>query len=406
MLLVLVLAIIVGLAMAMAIGANDVANSMATAVGAKAITIKQAVFIAAILEFSGAFFFGKMVTETIRKGIVKPDVVTSSHAMLAGAFAALIAATLWIFIATAFELPVSTTHSIVGGMAGFGIASAGFSAINWGKMFFIVASWFVSPFLGGILAFFLFRYISASILRKRRPFAAAKRVAPLLIGATLLIVSLMFFVKALHYEGGYFVPLSMSLNIAFVVGIISSLRLRRLKLQGNKYDAVERIFRKLQVFTSCYVSLAHGANDVANAIGPLAAIYAVAQYGDVAHKVAVPKGLLALGGIGIALGVAIWGHKVMKTVGTKITELNNTRGFTIDFSAATTVFLASALGLPVSSTHTVVGSVVGVGYARGVDAVNMDVIKQIVASWIITVPAGALMAAVIYKILERFVLSY
>ncbi|MBD3304991.1 phosphate permease [candidate division KSB3 bacterium] len=396
---VLILAAGVGFVMAMAIGANDVANSMATAVGAKAITIKQAVFIAAVLEFSGAFFFGKMVTETIRKGIVKPGAITDPETMLAGALAALLAAAVWIFIATAFELPVSTTHSIVGGMTGFGIVAAGIKAVNWGTMAFIVTSWFLSPVIGGLLAFGVFTYISRSILRKKRPFAAAKLVAPGLIGMTFLIVTLMFISKALHYSGSYLMPLSISFNIAFISGILSYLRLRKKKVKGNRYAAVEGIFRKLQVMTSCYVSLAHGANDVANAIGPLAVIYAIIKYGNLAEKVAVPKSLLAVGGLGIALGVAIWGHKVMKTIGTRITELNNTRGFSIDFSTATTVFLASALGLPVSSTHTVVGAVVGVGYARGVDAVDLGVIRQIVISWFITVPAGAIMAAIFYKIL-------
>jgi PiT family inorganic phosphate transporter len=376
---------------------------MATAVGAKAITIKQAIIIAAILEFSGAFFFGKMVTETIRKGIVRPNAVTDSQVMLAGAFAALIAAALWIFIATAFELPVSTTHSIVGGMTGFGIAAAGLNAVNWGKMAFIVASWFISPFLGGFLAFVLFKYIARSILRKKRPFAAAKQIAPILIGMTFLIVTLMFITKALHYKGAFLMPFSISLNIAFIGGFISFLRLRKKRIKGNRYEAVEEIFRRLQIMTSCYVSLAHGANDVANAIGPLAVIYAIIKYGNIAQKVSVPKELLALGGIGIALGVAIWGHKVMKTVGTKITELNNTRGFSIDFSTATTVLLASALGLPVSSTHTVVGAVVGVGYARGVEAINLEVIKQIVLSWFITVPAGAIMSAIFFKILVKII---
>jgi PiT family inorganic phosphate transporter len=322
--------------------------------------------------------------------------------MLAGAFAALIAAALWIFIATAYELPVSTTHSIVGGMTGFGIVAAGVNAVNWGKMAFIVASWFVSPFLGGILAFLMFKFISRTILRKKRPFSAAKEVAPVLIGLTFLIVTLMFIVKALHYTGSLFIPFSISLNIAFVGGIISYINLRKKRIKGNRYKAVEKVFRKLQIMTSCYVSLAHGANDVANSIGPLAAIYGIITYGSIAHNVAVPKALLALGGIGIALGVGIWGHKVMKTVGTKITVLNNTRGFSIDFAAATTVLLASALGLPVSSTHTVVGAVVGVGYARGVDAINLEIIKQIVLSWLITVPAGAIMSAILFKIFTMF----
>ena len=401
MFIALIFAIIVGFAMAMAIGANDVANSMATAVGAKAITIKQAVFIAAILEFSGAFFFGKMVTETIQKGIVKSDAVADSHALLLGAFSALIAACLWIVIATAFELPVSTTHSIVGGMIGFGIAAASLKAIYWRKIAFIVASWFISPFLGGLLAFLVFTYISKTILRKKRPYAAARRHAPVLIAVTFLIIVLMFISKALRYQGSFLLPLSLALNIAFVTGILSFIRLRKKKITGNRYFAVEEIFKKLQIMTSCYVSFAHGANDVANAIGPIAAIYGIVQYGNLAESVTVPKSFLALGGLGIALGVLVWGHKVMKTIGSKITELNNTRGFSIDFSTATTVLVASALGLPISSTHTVVGAVVGVGYARGVGAINLEIIKQIVISWLITVPASAGMSALLYLILSK-----
>lgn len=401
MLFLLIISIIIGLAMAMAIGANDVANSMAPSVGAKAITIKQAVIIAAVLEFSGAFFFGKMVTETIRKGIVKPEIVTSSQDMLAGALAALLAAALWIFIATALELPVSTTHSIVGGMAGFGIAVAGIEAVNWGRMLFIVISWFLSPFLGGLLSFLMFKYISVAILRKKRPFAATKEIAPILIGLTFLIVTLMFILKALHYKGSYIVPVSISLNIAFATGITSYIILRKKKIKrSNRYEAVEEVFRRLQLMTSCYVCLAHGANDVANAIGPVSVIYSIIAIGSIAQTVEVPRTLLALGGIGIAIGVAVWGHKVIKTIGSRITELNNTRGFSINFSTATTVLLASALGLPVSTTHTVVGAVVGVGYARGVDALNLEIIKQIVISWLITVPAGAILAAIFYKLFK------
>jgi PiT family inorganic phosphate transporter len=395
----LIFALFVGFVMAISIGANDVANSMATAVGAKAITIKQAMIIAAILEFSGAFLFGRMVTETVWKGIVKTEAITEPMTIVTGALAALIAATLWVFIATAFGLPVSTSHSIVGGMVGFGIAALGLSAINWGKIGFIVMSWFISPVMGGGLTFLLFKFISKTILHKRRPFTASKRIAPILIGTTFFIITVMFCKQTLRLKGGNLLPLSVALNIAFVGGILSYRFLRRLKLKGNQYAAVEEIFRRLQIGTSCYVSLAHGANDVANAIGPLAAIYAILQYGTISSKITVPKELLALGGVGISIGVVTYGYKVMKTIGTQITELNNTRGFSIDVGTATTVLLASALGLPISSTHTVVGSVVGVGYARGVGAVNLGVIKQIILSWLITVPAGIVGAVIIYKIL-------
>ena len=394
---ILILAAIIGFVMSMAIGANDVANSMATAVGAKAITIKQAVIIAAILEFTGAFFFGKMVTETVRKGIVDPAVIKEPNIMLAGAFAALVAAALWVFISTVFALPISTTHSIVGGMAGFGIVAVGWSAVNWGKMLFIVASWFLSPLLGGLMAFAMFKFISWAILHRNKPFEAAKKVGPVLIGLTFFIVMLMFFRKAMHMDRLQG-PVLWSGLIGLATAIIAFLVLRRRKADKDEFGSVENIFKKLQIMTSCYVSLSHGANDVANAIGPLAAIYAVVKLGTVGGAVEIPKYLLGLGGLGIALGVALLGYRVMHTVGDGITELNNTRGFSIDFSTATTVFLASILGLPVSSSHTVVGSIVGVGMARGLEAVNFDILKKIAVSWLLTVPLSGVTAALLYKL--------
>ena len=394
---ILIIAAVIGFVMSMAIGANDVANSMATAVGAKAITIKQAVIIAALLEFTGAFFFGKMVTETIRKGIVDPSLIKEPNIMIAGAFAALVAAALWVFISTFFALPISTTHAVVGGMTGFGIVAIGWGAINWGKMLFIVSSWFLSPLLGGILAYLVFRFISWAILHREFPLTAARKVGPFLIGLTFFIVMLMFFSKALHMDIN-FKPLLWSSLFGVGVMILSFFILKRVKPKNDEYGAVERIFRKMQVVTSCYVSLSHGANDVANAIGPLAAIYAVVTTGVVGAQAGIPKYLLGLGGLGIALGVAVLGYRVMQTVGDNITELNNTRGFSIDFSTATTVFLASVFGLPVSSSHTVVGSIVGVGMARGLEAINLDIIKKIALSWFLTVPLSAVTAALLYKL--------
>ncbi len=405
---ILIIALVVGLLMAIAIGANDVANSMATAVGAKAITIKQAVIIAAILEFAGAYIFGKGVTETIRKGIVDVSLIHNPDMLIYGALAALISAILWIFLSTVFSLPVSTTHSIVGGMIGFGIIAAGFNAIQWAKVIFITIGWIVSPFVGGALAFLMFRFIAKTILHHRiSPAERVKTIGPFLIGLTFFVIGVMFFIKVLHIKHYLFV-FAVSVGIGIIGWILGKTFVRIfVKSKGGffgEYDIVEEIFRRMQIFTSCYVALAHGSNDVANAIGPLAAIYVVVKTGVVSGKVMFPRWLLALGGIGIALGVALWGYRVMRTVGSKITELTNTRGFSIDFATATTVLFASICGFPVSSTHTVVGSVVGVGYARGLEAVNVGVLKNIIISWALTVPIAAITAAGIYKVLIFFAL--
>ena len=394
----IIVAFVIGLVMAMAIGGNDVANSMATAVGAKAITVKQAVIIAAIFEFSGAFFFGKMVTDTIRKGIISPDLIKDPNVLVAGALAALLSATIWIFVATKFSLPISTTHSIVGGMTGFGIIALGWSAINWAKIVAIVVSWFLSPLLGGVIAFIVFKLIVILILHKKSPLEAMKKVGPFLIGITFFIFMLMFFNKTLHKKDMGFYSL-ISMGIGAVATIVGYFILKRFKKKKTEYEAVEGMFKKLQIMTSCYVSLAHGSNDVANAIGPLAAIYGIWKMHEISSATPVPKSLLILGGVGIAIGVAVWGHKVMKSVGEGITNLNNSRGFSVDFSAATTVFLASMLGLPVSSTHIVVGSITGVGYANGFEALNLGFLKQIVASWFLTVPLAAITSALLFKLI-------
>lgn len=399
----LIIAFAIGFLMSIAIGANDVANSMATAVGARAITIKQAVIIAGILEFTGAFIFGKSVTETIRKGIVDISLITDPNIVICGALAALASAMLWIFLATAFELPVSTTHSIVGGMIGFGIIAIGPEAIKWGKILFITAGWIFSPFIGGFLAYLVFKFIAKNILTSpRNPEDQVIKIGPILIGLTFFIVAAMFFLKVLKIKD-FGISFIISACIGSIWWLIGSILIKKFVKENvgkiTPHTIVENIFKKMQVFTSCYVALAHGSNDVANAVGPLAAVYVVIKSGIVGSKIAFPRWLLAFGGLGISLGVALWGYKVMRTVGNKITELTNTRGFSIDFATATTVLLASILGIPVSSTHTVVGSVVGVGYARGLEAVNLNVIKHIVASWFLTIPAAAITSAIIYKIL-------
>lgn len=395
--LLIVGAFLVGFGMAFAIGANDVANSMATAVGAKAITPKQAVLIASILEFLGAILFGAHVTKTIAKGIVDLNMISDPNNILIGAFSALIASTIWILIATFWGMPVSTTHSIVGGMIGFGLAAGGLQIVNWMTLLKIVITWITSPLIGGAMAYVIFKFISFSILHRKHPAKAAKYVAPILLGVAFYTIAVLFVVKTMKKDillGNY-----AGIIIGFIVFLISFLYLRRAKVGDNEYDIVEKIFKKAQVVTSCYVSFSHGANDVANAVGPLALMYIILTTGSVKGAIEIPKYILALGGIGISFGVAILGYRVMKTVGQDITELNNTRGFSIDFSTATTVLIASTLGMPISTTHTVVGAVSGVGFARGIEVVNVGILKNIIISWFVTVPFAAGVSALLYIIL-------
>lgn len=400
--MLILLAIVTGFAMAFAIGANDVANSMATAVGAKAITPKQAVIIASILEFLGAVFFGSHVTSTIVKGIVKPQVITQPEILIAGGFAALISSSIWILAATMWGMPVSTTHSIVGGMAGFGIAASGWDAVNWKVMISIVSSWILSPLAGGLLAYSVFKLISLLILRRPSPAKAVKKAGPILIWITFFIIVYLFGVKTLKIGQTNSIWSATIIATAAAIGGYFTLR-KYYRIRTKDYELVESIFKRLQIMTSCYVSFSHGANDVANAVGPLAVIYWVIRMGVISSKVEVPIWVLVLGGFGISVGVLLLGYRVMKTIGGDITQLNNTRGFCIDFSTASTVLISSVLGLPVSTTHIVVGSVVGVGLARGVEVVNVGILKNIILSWLATVPLAAGLSALLFKFLVKVI---
>ena len=402
---VLIAGYIVGFYMAWNIGANDVANSMASAVGAKAITIRQAVMIAAVLNLLGATFIGSHVTNTIRKGIISAEVMADPQVALIGAFSALIAAALWLTFATWKSLPVSTTHSIVGAMIGFGVIAGGFSVIQWGKVGAVVASWIISPVFSLVIGFAIYKIITRFILNRKNSFVQALKLSPYFIGAAVFIIVLSFLFKT---------PLGTSLSIetpmavviaaiiAMLVGM-AGLRLLRKYITNTEENGTEEIFRRIQIGTSCYVALAHGANDVANAIGPLAVIYFIVTAGSIGTTVSVPPFLLFFGGIGIALGIYMWGYRVMSTVGTKITPLTNTRGFSIDFAAATTVLVASKMGLPVSTTHAAVGGVMGIGVSRGKGALNLPLIFKIMAYWVITVPAAALTSMIIFVIIRMFV---
>ncbi|MBW1728599.1 MAG: inorganic phosphate transporter, partial [Deltaproteobacteria bacterium] len=369
----------------------------------KAITIRQAIFLAGILNIVGAVFIGAHVTNTIRKGIVSTEVLTDPHLALIGALSALLAAALWVSFATWKSLPVSTTHSIVGSMIGFGIMAGGFSVINWTKLAAVVISWIISPVFSIVISFFMFKLIVRLILSKEDTFSHALKLSPFFIGATFFVVVLSFLFKTPLGKKLALGPYA-SLLAAFILAL--SFGLFGMKVLGwlikRREGGAEAIFQRIQVGTACYVALAQGANDVANAIGPLAVIYFLVKTGSVGAMVPVPLFLLLFGGIGIACGIGMAGHRVMETMGKKITSLSNTRGFCVEFSAATTVLVASKMGLPVSTTHAAVGGVLGVGLARGIEAVNFSIVFKIMLYWILTVPAAAVTSMVIFKILQFF----
>jgi inorganic phosphate transporter, PiT family len=400
--IILIVGYTFGFYMAWNIGANDVANSMASAVGANAITIRQAIVIAAVLNIIGATFIGSHVTDTIRKGIVSTQVMADPHQAMIGALSALLAASLWVSFATWKSLPVSTTHSIVGAMIGYGIMAGGPEVIHWGKLGAVVMSWIISPIFSLVIAFVIFKIIVRFILSREQALAAAVRLSPLFIGSAFFVVVLSFLFKTpLGASLALSAPVALSLAFLLAAGLGflgKSLIHQFLVCKGM--GTVEEIFRRIQVGTSCYVALAQGANDVANAIGPLAVIYFLVKTGTIGSKVPVPVFLLLFGGAGIACGIWMAGSRVMTTMGSKITTLTNTRGFSVDFAAATTVLLASKMGLPVSTTHAAVGGVMGVGLARGIEAVNFRIVLQIMIYWVLTVPAAAITSMMLFLILR------
>ncbi len=461
------LALLFGIYMAWNVGANDVANAMGTSVGSKALTLRQAVLVAAVLEFAGAFLVGSHVSDTVRKGIVTPEVFTSNPLFLAyGMIAALLAAGAWLQIASYYGWPVSTTHSIVGAVLGFGVVVGGFNAIHWDKISAIVGSWIISPLMGGLIAYLIFTLLRRRIFYSSNPVKAAQQVTPWLVLCLFFILTLILVFKGLK-NLNLDLPLMQALSLAIVVGAIaafvSSILVRRIRVEttaereliiqspkvitalskavkhlqqvkadtsgefhyqttrlldeiallektaqrgmevetgGDAIKTVERIFVYLQIMSACFVAFAHGANDVANAIGPLAAAVDVLKTGVVAMEASVPLWMLGLGGLGIVVGLATWGWRVIETIGKKITELTPTRGFAAEFAAATTIVIASKLGLPISTTHTLVGAVLGVGLARGLGALNLRTVREILISWIVTIPAGALLAVLFFYVLR------
>jgi len=409
-LILLILAGVFGLFMAWGIGANDVANAMATSVGAGALTIWQALVVAAVFEFAGAFLAGGQVTATIRKGIIDSSPFVSQPEVLAiGMLAALLGAGIWLMVASWRGWPVSTTHSIVGGLVGFALIAVGADAVQWDKIGGIVISWVVSPLLAGVIAYLLFLSVQVLVLRRSDPLAEAKRYVPFYIFLVGFILSLVTLFKGLSHVG-LNVGTQQAYGIAVVIGVVAALIgwlvIRNLRLDPSadtefRFANVEKIFGILMVFTACGMAFAHGSNDVANAIGPVAAVISITQSGTVAQSSPLPVWVLLLGGVGIVLGLAMLGRRVIATVGKRITELTPSRGFAAEIAAASTVVLASGTGIPISTTHTLVGAVLGVGMARGISSLNLRVIGNVFMSWIITIPAGALVSIVSFLIMRR-----
>ncbi len=394
----LILAGVLGFYMAWAIGANDVANAMGTSVGAGALTVKQAIVVAAIFEFAGAFLVGGNVTSTIRKGILDVTVFEGHPDLLiCGMLASLAAAATWLVFASKMGWPVSTTHSIVGAIVGFGAVAIGVDTVVWSKVGTIVLSWLTSPLLGGVLAFWIFRIVQKSVLDHDHPMEHAKVAGPFFVFAVLFTICLVTLFKGLKnlrldFELGE--AFLLSVLISGVGAVIGYFLLRRIEVdkQADRkfhFASVEKVFGWLQIMTACAVAFAHGSNDVANAIGPLAGVVAAVREEAVVAKSGVPLWMLALGGMGIVIGLATYGYRVMETVGKKITELTPSRGFSAELGAAITIVIASKAGIPVSTTHTLVGAVLGVGLARGIGALDVRVVGTIALSWVATLPTGA-----------------
>lgn len=456
--ILLILVVLAGAYMSWNIGANDVANAMGTSVGSGALTLKQAVLIAAVLEFSGAFFFGSHVTETIQKGIVDAAVFRNPIVVVYGMLSALLAAGVWLQVASYNGWPVSTTHSIVGAVVGFGAAVGGMEAIYWENVSFIASSWILSPLFGGLLSYGIFNLLRQQVFYAHDPVAAAKKVTPPIVFCVFFILSLVMLYKGLlnlDLHVNFFQSFLISTAIGAIGYVISKLCLRRIApahakilaesnyhpevsnqlekarrhllqvqaasrdviqyqvkeildeinmlseslkkkeetgRESAEYALVEKIFGYLQIISACLMAFAHGANDVANAIGPLAAAINILTTGSVSSLTTIPTWTLALGGVGIVIGLATWGWRVIETIGKKITELTPTRGFSAEFGAAATILIASRLGMPISTTHTLVGAVIGVGLARGIQALDLRTTRFIFISWLVTVPAGALLA--------------
>ena len=414
------IAAVVGFFMAWGIGANDVANAMGTSVGSKALTIKQAIIIAMIFEFAGAYLAGGEVTSTIRKGIIDPALFVDVPELLVfGMISALLAAATWLLVASILGWPVSTTHSIVGAIIGFAAIGISPDTVAWGKVGGIVGSWVITPLISGVIAFIIFNSAQKLIFDTDKPLEQAKRYVPFYMFLAGFVLSLVTIKKGLKHigldninvgfynfevagAGGYY----LAIIVAIIVALVGKYFVTRVKFDDNAdktthYANVEKVFAVLMVVTACCMAFAHGSNDVANAIGPLAAVVSIVDNGgEIAKKASLVWWILPLGGFGIVAGLALFGHRVIATIGKGITHLTPSRGFAAELAAACTVVIASGAGLPISTTQTLVGAVLGVGMARGIAAINLGVVRNIVISWVITLPIGAGLSIVFFWIMK------
>lgn len=408
--MLIIFAAAVGFLMAWGIGANDVANAMGTSVGSKALTIKQAIIIAMIFEFAGAYLAGGEVTATIREGIIDASFYVNQPELLVfGMTAALLAAGMWLIIASYFGWPVSTTHSIVGAIVGFSAVGVGMDSVVWSGVIAIVGSWIITPLISGIIAYFIFMSSQTLIFNTDNPIRNAKRYVPFYMFLAGFILSLVTVKKGLKHIGLHFTSneaLLLAIAVGVIIAIVGKIFISRIKIdpQADKnmhFANVEKIFAVLMIVTACAMAFAHGSNDVANAIGPLAAVVSIVEHnGEIAAKSTLAWWILPLGGVGIVLGLAIFGQRVMATIGQGITHLTPSRGFAAELAAASTVVIASGTGLPISTTQTLVGAVLGVGMARGIAALNLGVVRNIVISWIVTLPIGAGLSIIFFYILK------
>ncbi|PQJ40171.1 phosphate permease [Photobacterium aquimaris] len=399
-----------GLLMAIGIGANDVANAMGTSVGSKALTVKQAIIIAMIFEFAGAYLAGGEVTDTIRQGVIETSLYASHpETLVFGMMSALLAAGTWLLVASFMGWPVSTTHSIIGAIIGFACVSVGTNAVDWHSIQGIVGSWLITPLIAGIFAYLIFISAQRLIFDTDNPMKNAKRFVPVYMFITAMVIALVTIKKGLKHIGLHLSTGEawiVSIGVSLIIMVVGYFYIQRKYadddlVDSNGYAGVESVFSVLMVVTACAMAFAHGSNDVANAIGPLSAVVStIESSGQIAAQSQIAWWILPLGGVGIVIGLATLGHKVMATVGTGITELTPSRGFAAQLATASTVVLASGTGLPISTTQTLVGAVLGVGFARGIAALNLGVVRNIVASWIVTLPAGALLAVIFFYIMQ------
>ncbi|XP_028769394.1 inorganic phosphate transporter 2-1, chloroplastic [Neltuma alba] len=429
--------LLLGFYMAWNIGANDVANAMGTSVGSGALSLRQAVVTAAVLEFSGAFLMGTHVSSTMQKGILVANVFQGKDTLLfAGLLSSLAAAGTWLQVASYYGWPVSTTHCIVGAMVGFGLAYGGGGAVFWGSLARVISSWVISPLMGAAMSFLVYKCIRRFVYSAPNPGQAAAAAAP--IAVFLGVTGISF--AAFPLSKVFVVALAQALGCG-TCGAILVYRIIRKQLghllikptspppppqpdpkedtahknigflsdiagpKGTQLEIVYGVFGYMQVLSACFMSFAHGGNDVSNAIGPLAGALAILHGGATGAEIVIPTDILVWGGFGIVAGLTMWGYRVIATIGKKITELTPTRGFAAEFAAASVVLSASKLGLPISATHTLVGAVMGVGFARGLNSVRAETVREIVASWAVTIPVGAVLSVFYTWILTK-VLSY